>query len=779
MTERKTETIVRDALRKLEYYDDDAIIIEEQKSDNPRINKLLKNASKAGKGPGYPEFIIRSIHHSDFLIIIECKADIKKHESKECDKFADYAVDGALLYASYLSTQYDVIAIGVSGQKEKAIKVSHFLFLRKDKAYFAILGDNFLTFDNYYESYIHHPKKFNQDYQSLLNYSSELNEILHDKKVVESQRSLLISGILIALQNKAFKQGYKGHNTAQQLTDHLVNTIVNELRDANLPERRIINLKQAFSFITTHPTLSTEKQFTENLIIDIGQRIDSFLKTYKYIDTIGHFYIEFLRYANNDKSLGIVLTPLHITELFTELANVNKDSVVLDNCCGTGGFIISAMKKMILGAKGNQCKVKRIQDNQFIGIEFQNNIYALAISNMILHGDGKTNVYQGNCFKLVDKIKGLYKPSVGFLNPPYKVKKEGIEELEFVLNNLEMLEPHGKCIAIVPMNCAVSCVGNIFELKNSLLKKHTLEAVMSMPDELFHNSDIAVITCVMIFTAHIPHPQNKKTWFGYWKDDGLIKVRKKGRIDKLSKWQNIMKEWVNSFSNREIQSGHSVMQRVSAKDEWCAEAYMETEYETLTVNAFIKSVKEYVVYKFLNRDLSDISSPSMLPSSYKIDTHKWKYFKYNDVFAKIQIAKSIDLNKLAIVKDGINYAGRTRENNGITARVLLHDDESINEGNCITIPMVGASTCYSFYQESSFFASQNILILRLPKLNIFNALFINNVIELERFRFSYGRTLTKSFFPQHLIKLPSTRQDKVDWSFMERYIKSLPYSGNL
>src|SRR3990172_12740694 len=95
-SERKTENYVRECLRSLGYYDDQTIIVEEQKSDNPRIIKLLKTASKKGPGSGYPEFIISSSSHSDFIIVIECKADITKHESKEHDKYADYAVDGAL-----------------------------------------------------------------------------------------------------------------------------------------------------------------------------------------------------------------------------------------------------------------------------------------------------------------------------------------------------------------------------------------------------------------------------------------------------------------------------------------------------------------------------------------------------------------------------------------------------------------------------------------------------------------------------------------------------------
>lgn len=780
--EAKTENLVRDILRGHGYYDNPDIIVEEKKSDNPIIAKLLKNASKQGSGAGYPEFIIRSNKFSNFLIVIECKADIMRHESKELDNYAEYAVDGALLYGIYLAEEYDVLAIGVSGEHRKDLKISHYLYLKGNEKSTLVLGHDLLSFQNYYDEYTHNPQKFNQDYQSLLDYSRDLNELLHSQKIVESQRSLLISGILIALQNDAFRQGYRGHNTAKQLTDHLVNTIVNQLQTATLSERQIANLRQAFSFITTHATLSMDKEFTVNLITEISQRIDSFLKTYEYIDTIGHFYVEFLRYANNDKGLGIVLTPMHITELFVELANINKNSIVIDNCCGTGGFLIAAMKKMTLDARGNQKKIADIKNNQVVGIEFQDHIYALAVSNMVIHGDGKTNIYQGNCFELVEKIRTQYKPNVGLLNPPYKVQKGrrgDVEELRFILNNLDMLEPNGKCIAIVPMNRAVSYKGTILELKKMLLNKHTLEAVMSMPNELFHDSDIGEITCAMVFTAHVSHPKGKKTWFGYWKDDMFVKVRNKGRVDKYNKWANTKSEWVNSFNNKETKPNMSVMREVAATDEWCAEAYMDTDYSKLRADDFIKYIKNYVAYIFLGENVSTISNSSVSHRDYLLDTTKWKYFRCNSVFDSVQVAKSIDLNKLDIAGNSINYVGRTRENNGITAKVLPYSDEFINEGNCITIPMVGESTCFSFYQNQKFYSSQNILVLRSGNLNIYNALFINGVIRLERFRFSYGRTLTKQFFQQHHIKLPSTVDSKVDWQFMEDYIKSLPYSSNL
>ena len=101
------------------------------------------------------------------------------------------------------------------------------------------------------------------------------------------------------------------------------------------------------------------------------------------------------------------LTPPHITELFADLAQVNKNSIAFDNCTGTGGFLISAMKKMVSDAKGDDDKIKQIKSSQLIGIEWQSHIFALAVSNMYIHQDGKTNIFNGSCFdeNIINQVK--------------------------------------------------------------------------------------------------------------------------------------------------------------------------------------------------------------------------------------------------------------------------------------------------------------------------------------------------------------------------------------
>ena len=600
--EAKTSQLFRKLLKAKGYYDDKDIVVEEQQAENPKINKLLQNASKSGTEKGFPDFIITCGRYPDLVIVVECKADTKMQKSDTLDSYKDYAVDGALLYASFLSKEYDVVAIGFSGEKESLHEISHYIQLNGEKDCHQLFNDGeLLDLDSYHHGLMQSTYKFNQDFNKLLDYTKEVNQELHDKKIKERLRALLISGILIALKNERFKAEYKNYETTQLLVSNLFNSITAELGKSDVPERNKESLVKGYEFITTNPSINNSsaegKRYLTDLISNCDSRINGFNVTHKYIDTISQFYVEFLRYANNDKGLGIVLTPPHITELFCELAQIDKDSVVFDNCAGTGGFLVSAMKRMLENAGGDIAKEQHIKDWQLIGIEYDEEIYTLLISNMIVHRDGRTNIIRDDCFNVsAQEINEKFHPTVGLLNPPYKNKGKGIEELEFVLNNLSMLEKGGRCVAIMPISCVNDVSGKSYLLKQKILQKHTLEAVLSLPEELFHSSKVNTVTCAVVLTAHVPHPENKKTWFGYCRDDGFVKRKNKGRIDANHTWQQIKEQWVSAYINREVISGFSLMQKVTATDEWCAEAYLTTDYEHLTEDDFLETVKNFYLF---------------------------------------------------------------------------------------------------------------------------------------------------------------------------------------
>ena len=153
------------------------------------------------------------------------------------------------------------------------------------------------------------------------------------------------------------------------------------------------------------------------------------------------------------------------------------------------------------------------------------------------------------------------------------------------------------------MSVAIDCKKNKLAIRKRILKSHILEAVMSMPDELFY--PVGTNTCIMVFTAGIPHNSKKKTWFGYWKDDGFVKTKTEGRIDKFDKWNEIYEQWLNDYINQEERPGQCVRACVTAEDEWCAEAYLETDYNKLTEDDLKKQLMNYKIFKLANKGEND------------------------------------------------------------------------------------------------------------------------------------------------------------------------------
>lgn len=613
--ERKTENLVRDALRKLGFYESECSTrVEEQKSEIEQVKRLLRSASKTGKGgKGAPEFIISDSGTPDFLVVVECKADIKNHESINRDDPVGYAVDGVLHYASHLAKEFNIIAVAVTGQTKAQLKVSTYLYPKgaatakelRSKTGASI--EAIIPWLDYIEHGTFDPAIQLLRHDELMAFSRELHDFMRDHaKLTESEKPLLVSGTLIALQNDAFAKSFDAYKP-EDLQKQWFKVIKEEIDKADLPQAKKYNMTQPYSTIAVAPALGkpsdskTAAKFPKGvlyeLIKDLNEKVWPFISIYHDFDVVGQFYGEFLKYTGGDKkALGIVLTPRHITDLFARLANVTKNSTVLDICAGTGGFLVSAMFHMMRQAITKDEK-DRIKREGLIGVEHLPNMYALAASNMILRGDGKANLHQGSCFDpgIVAALNG-HRCNVGLLNPPYSQGDEDLHELVFVKQMLDCLETGSVGIAIVPMSCAISP----HAMREELMKFHTLEAVMSMPGELFY--PVGTVTCIMVWTANIPHAvSDRKTWFGYWRDDGFIKTKHRGRIDLYGKWQAIRDKWVEMFRNREIRNGECVQQKVTYEDEWCAEAYLETDYSTITQMDFERELKKYVVFKILNQ----------------------------------------------------------------------------------------------------------------------------------------------------------------------------------
>lgn len=773
--ERVTENLVRQHFAQFA-----EAKVEEQISSSPRIQKLLSSASKSGSGQGYPEFIISVSDRPDFLIIVECKADPRRHQSGDLTRYADYAVDGALLYASHLAKDFDVLAIAVSGTRPERIRVSHYLHLKNEQSAVQIFGGGLLPISDYLGGYLNSPGKLRQDYDALLAFTQSLNLRMHRDKISERNRALLVSAVLIALERPSFRNGYAWESDPASLANMIIRAVTDQLQESGIDGTRLDVLTQKFGFIGTETVLVTAPNELAEIVRSIDDEVNSFIKNHEFEDVLGRLYVEFLRHANSDKGLGIVLTPPHITEFFADLAQVNANSVVYDNCAGTGGFLISAMSRMIDDARGDKSVEERVKKSQLYGVELQSDIYPLAVSNMYIHQDGKSNVRYGDCFapEIIADIAAK-NPTVGLLNPPYKADKaRDIDELEFVLNNLQCLQQGGVGVALVPMQCALATRGAVADLKERLLASHTLECVLSMPDELFFNSKVGVVSCVMAFTAHRPHPPNKEVYFGYYKDDGFVKRKINGRADVLGQWEAIKAKWLDHYINRTETPGLSVKAKASAKSEWAAEAYMQTDYSAVSDALFHNALRQYSTYLFGNELTQRASDQAAAPLSEPIalDGSMWKSFRLNDLFriTGSRTTPKRDLEAPPPGQRGYPYVTTQATNNGVAG---FYGDWT-EDGGVLTID--SAVIGYCAYQKLPFSASDHVEKL-IPRFSMsdYAAMFLTAVINIERYRYNYGRKCSQTRLKSASVSLPAAPDGSPDWDYMERYIKSLPYSANL
>lgn len=557
----------------------------------------LSDFSQGGNGKAKPEYIITFNDDIHTLIVVECKNTVKKHCSEKLNRPRGYAVDGVLYYAKFLKQEYNVIAIAVSGTKADNMKVDTFYWLRGNDNYATLkkAKDIILEPLNYIELIKGNKLRKAYSLDDIRNTAIDMHNALREIKVTEAHKPVFIAGILIALNDDDFLKSYASLPSYKIIMQNIQNAIENVLKESDIKNSRINYIKQVFDTLQDNTKfaeipLGHSKSITwyiEQLEMKIKPMMDYADST---VDALGVFYHEFIKYSGGDGSgLGIVLTPQHLTEFMCDLAGVNKNSRVVDICCGSGSFLVTAMSKMFKDA--NPDEIENIRNNGLYGVEFDDGLYTLAIANMIIRRDGKSNIYKGDCFnkRITDELKSK-NINIGLINPPYSQKD--VAELEFAEHLLDILTAGGIGVVVVPMSCAIGT--KYKEVRERLMKKNALKAVFSMPDDIFYPTGTNV--CVMVWEAHTPHDSAQETFFGYCKEDGFVKRKKLGRIDAFDKWKSIEKEWLRLYRNRDVVDGLSARHCVTYEDEWLCEAYMQTDYTKLTQRDFQNTINSYLAY---------------------------------------------------------------------------------------------------------------------------------------------------------------------------------------
>jgi len=337
-------------------------------------------------------------------------------------------------------------------------------------------------------------------------------------------------------------------------------------------------------------------------------------------DLLNLFFTTFNKYVGK-KDKNQAFTPDHIVHFMCKVVGINRNSVVLDPTCGSGAFLVRAMTEAMADCDTEEEK-ENVKKQQIYGIEYEETAFGLATTNMLIHGDGNSNIVQNNCFKEDNYLKENVKINVVLMNPPFnaqrkhcspeyvktwkeKTKEDPSKGFHFVYEIAKKVKT-GKLAVLLPMQCAIGSSADINLYKKKVLEEHTLDAVFTLPVDIFHPGAGAV-TCCMVFnlgTRHINAPI-KETFFGFFKDDGFTKKKNLGRIEMTDQegkglWKNIESKWLNLYQNRLSENGLSVTKEVTYENEWLCEAYMETDYTQLNQEAFQKTLNRYLGYLISN-----------------------------------------------------------------------------------------------------------------------------------------------------------------------------------
>lgn len=561
---------------------------------------LTFNPIRNKAGRAFEKLDIRFVK-DNVTVLIETKQNFTKADEEQLSAYVEYekALTGNKIIAILANTTNNNVKVwrGVISDSD---------LMPKETA--------LRTMDEYVDFYT---SKIN-DKEKVMQNTYKLNEMLHRHSIPEKLRSQFVGTCLLALKN-GLDYSTPSLTAAQirtrikEVLEDLLNSDINKAEKLALLNRNVLG-DQYVRQLTIAAFREILKFIEDNILPFINDKSTSGQ------DLLNLFFVTFNKYVGkSDKNQAF--TPDHITDFMAKITGVNKHSVVLDPCCGSGSFLVRAMTQA-LDDCATAAEQEEVKKHQIFGIEFDENVYGLATTNMLIHSDGNSNIRQGSCFDLADWIKEA-KPNVILMNPPYngqrihlpksyvntwsKDKKEdpskGLYFVKYIADTLNSINHQPKLAVLLPVACAIGTSGEIARLKAEILQENTLDAVFTLPVDIFHPGANAS-ACCMVFKIGTKHNDisNPDTFFGYCRDDGFKKKKNLGRVEQIdpltgkSKWSEIEKRWIELYRNRKAEPGESATQKVSGNDEWLCEAYMETDYSKLTEQDFQQTINDYLAY---------------------------------------------------------------------------------------------------------------------------------------------------------------------------------------
>ena len=638
----------------------------EQENLNSEIDKALKEyeSKGGGKGGNRPDakLLIKAKNTNHYPILIEYKGQKGKLEKLNSDSqvdnitkknepnfknIKDYAVNGAIHYANAIlhHTSYtDIIAIGMTGYKDSSGNIQYqigvYFVSKNNLGAGQKIGEfsdfSFLSKDNF-DNFIQKAKNLHLSQEELdrvkeqkereidaslkkLNqdiYENEQGLDVNDRVYLVSASIIVtigVSGKVPVLDKSELKsQEYEGGRDG----DIIISRIKAFLSERNLPQDKKDLIIRTLSNTLLTENINKVKNGESQLRRVFSKIVDDLGIYYKIgltTDFTGKLFNQMYSWIPfpDDKQNDVVLTPPYISTLLVKLARVNRNSFVWDFATGSAGLLVSAMNEMLNNAKENitspdELKQKEImiKAEQLLGLEVLSSVYMLAILNMILMGDGSSNILNKDSLKDFDGKYGFGKTDEAFpadafvLNPPYSADGNGMVFVEKALNMMNK-----GYASIIIQNSAGNGKAKDYCIK--ILEHHTLIASIKMPMDIFIGK-ASVQTNIYVFKVNEKHEKDEMVKFIDFSNDGYTRTnrkkssnnlkdtdRAKQRYEELINIVRFGKSKLNIFSEKEYYEGN--INPINGAD-WNQSAPIDTKP---TLEDFKKTVSDYLSWEVSN-----------------------------------------------------------------------------------------------------------------------------------------------------------------------------------
>lgn len=450
----------------------------------------------------------------------------------------------------------------------------------------------------------------------------KIHQEIYDNESLSStlgtnQKLYLFSGLIMAgLQTKGVSRlepsDLKG-NDSTSYNDGL--TIIGRIRTflekRNANSYKIEMIENILKPVFMKPVLwksHNGESLLKRIYTDVFKNIIPLLESELQLDFTGKILNSLNDWVSvdNDNRNDVVLTPRHVTELMVKLTRTNMKSYVWDTAMGSGGFLVSAMDAMIRDAREQiqdkeelDKRIKHIKKQQILGMEKLDSIYILAILNMILMGDGSSNMLNVNSHEKYDEID--YPANVFLLNPPYSADGKGFNFVEEAFS--KMVNGYGA--VLIQENAGG---GQGLPYTKRILKNNTLEASIKMPSGLF-GGKASVQTAIYVFKVNVPHNPKAAVTFIDFSEDGYTRQNKKKSSQEVNlrdtdnvvaRYREIVDIVLGNVPDTEYyteKNGKVIIDRISLEgNDWTFNDHVKVE-TVPTISDFKKSVGDFLSWR--------------------------------------------------------------------------------------------------------------------------------------------------------------------------------------